>query len=227
MTLLNPGDPFPRLTIDTSMEVYGLRAIENTVAVIGYEKVITWDLSGVDPPHARLNIEDSSRTIDFDGMGDHHVFAASISLDFRYVAFIKNARGSGPAEFLDVYCTSTRQNLQVIVPWASALWFAPDGHDIWCVTEDGLRAIPIPQEALGPTETMDAVEDGPWGCPWGSSYGYKIADDGGILGVGGKRLLMLPPIWRSKFRDERVWNGKFLALLYGTLPEPVILELEP
>jgi hypothetical protein len=38
---------------------------------------------------------------------------------------------------------------------------------------------------------------------------------------------MLPPLWQSFESVDRVWNGKFLALLHGSLPEPVILELEP
>ena len=28
------------------------------------------------------------------------------------------------------------------------------------------------------------------------------------------------------YATQRVWNGRFLALLHGELPEPVILELE-
>ena len=36
---------------------------------------------------------------------------------------------------------------------------------------------------------------------------------------------MLPPPWRSPV-VQRAWNGQFLALLHGELPEPVILELE-
>ena len=80
------------------------------------------------------------------------------------------------------------------------------------------------------TDVDDATEVfgiGHWslGSPWGSSRGYVVTDDGWILGPDGKRLLMLPLPWQSH-AVRRVWNGNFVALLHGTLPEPIILELE-
>jgi len=228
VTVLDLNSGVLRLTIDTSLEVCGLRAIEGAIVVIGYHKAITWDLPGGDfPPDARMNVEDSTRTINFGAVNDHPAYAASISLDFRHIAFIKYLPESWPSQFLDIYCTFTGQNLQVEAPDTSAMWFAPGGQDIWCIANNKPIAFKITQDAVSPTEIADDMEDGPRGCPWGSSRGYKVADDGWILGQGGERLLILPPIWRSRSKENRVWNGKFLALVHSTLPEPVILEMEP
>ena len=97
------------------------------------------------------------------------------------------------------------------------------------------RQFPLPgwsceystSDALDRTSSVGDIEYGPWGSPWASSCGYRVADDGWILDAGGKQVLMLPPLWQSTLKGDRVWNGKFLALLHVELPEVVILELEP
>ena len=224
VTVLDLKSGFPRLTIDTSIKVYGLRAIENTIAVIGNEKAITWNLSGGNfHPGVRMNVEDSTQTINFRTADGTSVTAASISLDLRYIALI---RYTGEGLFLDVYCAPTWQNLQVS-GWGVALWFDPGGHHLWCAHPNDAEVFTIAPDALNHTMTVANIDRGSWGCPWGSSHGYKVTDDGWILGAGGNRLLMLSPFWRSLNRVNRVWNGKFLALLHGTLPGPVILELDP
>jgi len=228
MTVLDLTSGVPQLTIDTSIEVYCLRAIGGTIVAIGYEKAIIWNLPGGNlPPDARMNVEDSIRTINFGAVNDHPMFAASISLDFRHVAVVKGLPGRRLSRILDVYCPSTGQNLQVHAPDMCALWFVPGGHDIWGIADNKPIAFTIAEDSLIPTEIADDMEDEPRGFPWGSSCGYKVADDGWILGQGGERLLILPPLWRSQLKQCRVWNGKFVALVHGGLPEPVILEIEP
>ena len=220
---LKPGAP--ELTIDTSIKVYGLRPIGNSVVVVGDEKAITWDLPGGDPlPGARMNIGDSIRSINFHGPSNARVVAAAISPNLQYIALSYLKEGSG---FLDVYCTSTLRKLHDTV-FASALRFVPGGHDICCASQRRAEVFTISQGALSClTREVANVEDGSCGSPWGSSPGYQVTHDRSILGAGGKRLLMMPPLWGSPSKIYRVWNGKFLALLHDALPEPVILELEP
>jgi ABC-type nitrate/sulfonate/bicarbonate transport system permease component len=57
----------------------------------------------------------------------------------------------------------------------------------------------------------------PQGSPWVSSHGYQVTDDWWILGPDGKRLLMLPPLWQSWSAVQRVWKGRFLALLHANV----------
>ena len=225
VTVFDLKSGVPQLTIDTSIEVYGLRSIGNTIIVIGDEKVITWNLpEGNFVPGAGMNVEDSTRTINFRSTDLMVVnVAASVSLDLRYIAF---AGGGENGHFLDVYCTSTGQNIRR-ESCSTALWFASGGREIWCVTEDEAEVFRISRGALRRAGAVFDIENGRWGCPWGSSCGYEVRDDGWIIGAGGDRLLMLPPLWQSGLRVHRVWNGKYLALLRSELPEPVILELEP
>ena len=223
VTVLDLKSGVPQLTIDTSIEVYGIKPIGKTIVVLGDKKAITWNLPGGHFfPGARMNIKESTRTISFGGAKDSVTVAATISLDFRYIALLRyNATGG----FLDVYCKSTRSNLRVAVS-AFTLWLAPGGHNIWCAAHSQGEVFTITRDALDHTKTGVDIGDGSWGCPWGSTRGYKFTYDGWIVGADGRRLLMLPPLWRSRLKEEQVWNGKFLALLHGALPEPVILELE-
>lgn len=215
------------LTIDTSIEVYGLRLIGNTIVVIGDKKAITWNLLGGDfPSNTRMTIEDSTGTINFNNMSMSSAIAASISLDLQYIA---HAEICGGETFLNVYCTSSEHRITERVDISvHALQFSPDGEKIWCVSQENEADVfTITLGTMNHTETITHVEYGSCDCPWGSPHGYKVTNDGWLLGTGGKRLLMLPPPWRSTSEVHWAWDWKFLALLHRTLPEPVILELEP
>ena len=226
VTVLDLKSGVPQLTIDTSIEVYGLKSIEDTIVAIGDEKAIIWNLPGANlPPDARVNIKDSVRTINFGNVDHSTMVAASISLDSRYIALIRYNLAGYRHNFLDVYCTSTGQNFRLQAR-VFALWFASDGHDIWCVADDGVKVYTITQDALVQTKTVADIEYGLWGLPWGSSCGYKVTNEGWVLRRDGKRLLMLPPLWQPQSEVDRVWNGKFLVLLHDRLPEAVILNLE-
>ena len=226
VTILDLKSGAPQLTIDASIGVYGLRPIGNTVILIGDKKAIAWNLPGGNfPPDARTNVEDSTRTITFSKTHvSGQVIAASISDDLRYVALVRH----GFPNILEVYCASTGRKFRREVK-GTALWFPPGGddvrRDVWC-SGSGTEVFTITKDALDLTATATDFENGTSECPWGSSPGYEVMG-GWILGEGGKRLLMLPPLWKLPLGVDQVWDGKFLALLQGVLPEAVVLELEP
>ena len=224
VTILHLKSSVLQLTIDTPIEVCGLKSIGNFIVVIGDKEAFTWNISGGGfPPDARMNVEDSTQTIHFNTGDDLFAVAGSISLDFQYIAL---AGLRSPI----VYCTSTSTR-QVVddLEGVEGLWFAPGTNDLWCATEnDESEVFSITQDTHHHIKTVDRTEYGTWGCPWGSSCGYQVTNEGWVLCQDGKRLLMIPPLWRSWSTEiEQVWKGKFLALLHATLPEPVILELEP
>jgi hypothetical protein len=225
VTVLDLESGLPQLTIDAGMEVYGITVVGDIIAVIGQEKAITWNLpGGTLLPGARMNVEDSTQTMNFGGARSaSHLSAALMTFDFRYIAVTaEDYPGSGR---LYIYDASGGHRVDDAIVRGSTLWFLPDSYKIGWVTdgnEGEARRIPM----LGYTMPLGNIENGQWGCPHGSSHGYKVTGDGWIISPSGKRLLMLPPSWRSE-TVRRMWNGQFLALLHGALPEPVILELEP
>ncbi|KAF9646208.1 hypothetical protein BDM02DRAFT_270538 [Thelephora ganbajun] len=228
---LEAGDPLS--IIDTGMEVYDQRAVGSTIVAVVHEKAITWDLPTGD--HV-LNPEANvirTATISCPRMFSYsHISRfVSISPDLHNIAIVE-----GPYSvfsFLHLHDVTTGQCLGS-VPMRGrgdrCPWFTPDGREVWYITDrgeangltitKGNKSGVIKLEQLGPTNQPPSTP------PWLSSRGYQIMDDGWILGTSGKRLLWLPPHWRSLDTEARMWSGRFLALLHSALPEAVILELE-
>ena len=228
VVILDLESGIPHLTIDTGMVVHGLRVIENVVAVIGNGKIVTWNLPGrSSPPAMQMKPEDSTRTITFDDTLLKKVTFASMSPDFHRVAIVGWSRKCGVSEAAYILDLHTRRSWAFDSSKAEAPWFPPGDELPLCFRGDRAAYWELGSDRPDQLQAyaMDTSQV-PEGCPWVPSHGYEITDDGWILGPGEKRLLMLPPSWRSD-DARRVWNGRFLALLHGSLPEPVILDLEP
>ena len=230
VTVLNLKSGVPQLTIDASMRVYGLGVNGNTAVIIGYPKVIAWDLPAGDcVSHARVGLECSSWTINLGDSRSNAVAGASISPDFRYIALIMwEAHPDTVRTVLHIYNASTGEHLGKKPIWVETHRFSPGGRDVWCIDHIGqveVWRVGDGQEVLECLVSRIDMEDQQEGNPWGSSRGYRVTNDWWILGPDGKRLLMLPPPWQS-YAGRRVWKGLFLALLHDGLSEPVTLEFE-
>ena len=229
VTVLNTMSGVLQLNINTGMGVDGLRVIGKTVVVIGFGKVIAWDLPAGDRvPGATVGPRDGFRKVQFNTQSPF-TSGASISSDSRHVAVISRQY----PHCLAIYSAFTREHLgetsiDGTTP-GTTLWFSPDGCDVWCVRESSeARRV---WRVSGGQKALEVL-DSEWrtvdveGYPWRSSHGYQVTTDWWILGPDRKRLLMLPPPFQSH-AVHRVWKGRFLALLHGGLSEPVILELDP
>ena len=226
---LESGSPW--LTIGASMVVYGFRVIGNTIVAIGCEKVITWNLPGGNHlPDMRLNTKDSTQTIILSRplvKKYQHVTAASMSLNFHHIVFVV-LFGDTTSASLYLYNASTGKYLGKSSSTSAGIpWFAPGGDGVWCAI-GGSRAVvwALTGDSLDHKMVVDDLEHELGECPWRSSHGYQVTNEGWVLGLDGKRLLMLPPPWQSD-PAHRVWNGKFLALLHATLTKAVVIQLEP
>ena len=225
VTVLNLKTGVPQSTINASRGVYGLGVVGDTVIVIGFWTATAWNLSAGD---AEAGPDDGSRMIDLGRTYDHfgNLVSGSISPDSRYIALATESAVSGA--LLYICNTSTGKILGFERTTVRMPRFSPDGRNIWCT--DGGEAevwrVGGGRKMLKRLEEMVYIGHPPEGSPWGSSRGYQVTDDWWILGPDRKRLLMLPPRWQS-YVVQRIWKGRFLALLHGGLSEPVILELNP
>ena len=231
VTVLDLNSGLLQLTIKTSMKNYGLRVVGNTIVVIGERDAITWSLVGVNfSPDSKMSVGDSIQTKIFEYNSSlKPMITAAISLDLCYIAILRKSISTLRLYIYDApagqYLTSRT------VDGESPLWFTPGSPKI-CSTLRGKGAVVVNITEDGhlqgdQTVTPEAlIEDRSWGCPWRISSGYQVTNDGWILGADRKRLLMLPPSWQSCV-EQQVWNGNFFALLHSSLPEPVIVELEP
>ena len=225
--VLNLEASLPRLTVDAGMVVCGLGMTGNAVVVIGEGKVIAWNLPAGDcVPDAPVGLGARSWTVNFwdsrSSQSYYHscVSGASISPDSRYIALVH-------LHTLHIHRTSTGERVGKKVVDRCAPRFSPDGCKIWGAGVGDNQAV---YGFCGGHEEVQEwpknevyKEHPPQESPWGTPLGYQVTDDWWILGPGGKRLLMLPPPWRS-YAVHRMWEGQFLALVHAGLSEPVILH---
>lgn len=248
VTVLDFKSSVPWLTIEASMEVCGIRVIKNTIVAIGQKKVIAWNLPGKSPlPGTRLSIQDSTKTIEIiprpkEDTQDNKLHsssdtstkkvkediavAASISLDFCYIAFLMDNGGVGVGDLClwnaptGQYICHTQISLKAIP------WFVPSGNNLWCILGGGKAEVwEIVDGKLKRGMSVYDIEHGPLGYPWVSSCGYQVMNDGSVFGLGKRKLLMVPPAWQLDV-VQRVWNGNFLVLLNARTPKPIIIEFK-
>jgi len=224
---LNFGVPW--LTIDVDMKVYCLQVTKHTVLVVGDSNVIAWKLPTSDCiPNVMMSLKDSSWTTNLHDLlpgEDHFVRGASISPDSCYVAIVQTFYGTG-ATFMSVHSMFTGVGLMRSgFGLGRTPWFSPDGCNIWCI---GFNGHIHNKYTLGAGHGLRNVYGDPRHAAeellWASSCGYQVTGDWWVLDPDGKRLLMLPPPWRS-YDVQRAWKGRFLVLLHCELLEPVILDL--
>ena len=195
VTFLNLSFGAPQLAIDTGVEVRGLGIAGETVVVIHTHGAATGKLpAGTDAGMNRLNC---IRVVSLEETSN--VMAGVLSPDSRHVAVAVDDKK------LSIYCATSGEYHcgGDTVTEFPMLWFTPDSRSIGYVLgeDEGLvreiRTIATGgtlQHQLGEKETVD-IGKGQLGCPFTSSRGYQITDDGWLFGPSGKRLLILPPLW--------------------------------
>jgi len=229
VTVLNLKFSDPRLIVNTGMEVYAVKVTWSTIIATDGKKIATWDLTAGDCVFgAVVTIENSAWTTTVEcpappGPG----LSVSISPDLKHIATKRLF------EYPSIRDTHTGKLLMVAEDGVGsvmelAVGFTPDGCKVWCGADEGIdqwKIVKDSESGINKLDYLGSTEEPPGGFPWQSSCGYHVTDDGWILSSSRKRLLWLPHHWRSDKRG-RMWSGKFLALLYGELPEAVVLELE-
>ncbi|KAF9644979.1 hypothetical protein BDM02DRAFT_3131408 [Thelephora ganbajun] len=209
--------------IDAGMGVHGQRVTGSTVVAVNNEKVVTWNLP------ARDRVLNTTLVV-CPGMGSS-VFA-SISPNLHNIAIVEGPFSGNPP-CLHLHDVPTGRCLGSVLMRGNGHrrpWFTPDGREVWYITDEGeangLTTVEDNESGVIKLEQLGSTNQPPNTAPWLPSRGYQIVDDGWIFSISGRRLLRLPPHWRSSNTADRTWSGRFHALLHGTLPEAVILELE-
>jgi len=228
VTVLDLKSGNPHLVINADTVICGIGIIENRITVVGDGKIISWELPrGDHVPNAQRNIDDSVQTTPFERSFSIKDVWASISPDSKYVAFGKTMKVN---QDLHIYDMQTGKKLMVTHSHGWLPGFSQGGDRVWCARTDGMVNQWAIIEGDGSNnielEEIGGLEKPEDGFPWHSSCGYEVTDDGWIVSSKGKPLLWLPHQWQLSTKAIKKWNGRFLALLYNSLPEAVILELE-
>ena len=227
VTVINLRSGATKLVINTGMKVYGLKVSGNKVMVEGDGKLVVCGLPETGASDGITTTERFVQTKAFRAPINCEPGSTSISPNLDMIAKTWLGCGIGTVGSLVIYDTDTGAEIGGVEVDCEVLWFSSDGSQIWCGGDEGKEQgwRIVKTSGSSKIELVPLAGSPPEGWPWRSSRGYTIANDGWVLSREGKRLICLPPNWRSEEKKTRVWSGRFLALLHSTLSEPVILEM--
>ena len=222
VTVLHLQSGNPHLVIDTDIEVEWVKLTESTIVISGGNKVATYNLPARNSTsNTRMDIGDSVQAITLENISR----VLSISPNLNHII----CRLEGPNQQLEIYELSTGKCIMVgtLPTQLYHAWFTPDGHvgaRGWANQLSGWKIIQDSESGVTRLEPLESHVSSPERSPWESSTcGYQIFDDVWVMSPTQKRLLWLPPHWRTG-KEYRVWNGNFLGLRHAKPREVVILE---
>ena len=216
------------MTIDTGIQVMGLRVTGSTITVADFEKIVSWNLAA---GSGGANINDGVRTTSLGSSPSPQgsLRKMSISPDLSHLVTLSEGTfRKSYLEFHDALAGKCLASTTVGSMVRGDLRFSPDGREIWVGPDErgsagGWRIIVDSESGATKLQPLEKTQCPLGELPWLSRHGYEVKDDGWILSPTKKRLLWLPHRWRSGERS-RTWSGRFLALGHHELPEVVILE---
>ena len=225
VTIFNPLIGDLQLASDTNLHVVCPGMTGSALIVVGWNKIVTWDLPGGDCAF-NASINDSVRTTTLHGCRGTPMHG-SISPDFSRIAILTEPGHHAYPQIHDMstgWCL-TSAPINHLTFW---VWFTRDGCEVWTYSGGDLAKKGwkiIEDSGSGPIqlEPRDDIVPPSGVFPWESRCGYEVTADGWVLSATRKRLLWLPHRWRSD-QDYRTWSGRFLGLLRSELSEIVILE---
>jgi len=207
---------------NTDMRVEDIKIADNTIFVVGDCKLVGWDLEADGIVHNAPRRVTVDETLAISGCQDN----LTLSHDCSQIASTKG-------ENILLYDTITQKTKTIHTQPVSHMlhdlspWFSPDGCRLWFAGWGGAwyfmeLGAGHDQSFVELTETDLEDEQTVFNH---SSHGHHIREDSGwVTDSRGRKLLWLPPSWRSRDPLFIRWDGNFLALLDSHHPGPIIIK---
>jgi len=212
----------PQLLINADEGVIGLQFTKDGIIVIGIKRATYWKLS-------------AGKTVDG-------------SAGPRLAHFSDRTKTAFCWEVSEVTSDTSDEDIDLFTddPWDDDPWenptepnrplkptsrpsrvaFSLDTTSYLCDVDTG--AVEVDRKALhsfyGPPSDAEAEPFLTGTLPHSNGYG-RITNDGWLLNRNERRLMLLPHRWRLD-ESALLWGGRFVLLMEGLLPIPVILELK-
>lgn len=178
---LNSGDPL--MTIDTGMDIIGLKLTGSKIVVVGQGKIAAWNLpKGDHTLGSTASSNDSIQTVRFDYPHPHHalqVHSASVSPDLNFIAVSEHPMRAFTR--LSIYDLPTGKQLASTGVHGYMPWFTPDGCEVWAEdgwgTAMGWATTKDCESNVTGLEILDSTGGPSGGLPWRSSRGYRVTGD--------------------------------------------------
>ena len=230
ITVLNSHLDTPQ-QLKTGMETQDIKIVGNSLFAVDRHKLICWNL---DAHGVRRGTFDKPLTI------DHRARCLTLSHDCSQIAFMVDRKvflyNPGVPGLFTKYVQAYLPKLvsPLVTEYTAAyevlqVKFSPDQQGLWLHTVSVGGKIPGYLVELGIRDGRilggATVKDMSWDDPFFSHEHYRVHE--WVEDSGGKKLLWLPPSLRVFNGNDVKWDGNFLALLDGYLPEPVIIQFHP
>jgi len=230
VTVLRSFLDTPKQRINTDMEIQDIKIFDNDVFVLDMHALISWNLEGGAQGVRRATLDETfAPDIDPDTVEHLALFddCARVVVVVAWEAiFLCDVMAQ---DILNEY------SLDYTLCYISDIQFSPDGGHLWLIS----KAPEIyDRDEYG---TLDVTDD--WssvdltsakmpqdGRSWDGLFplGYHIRDRfEWVEDPRGRKLLWLPPDWRTECRADARWDGDFLALVTTCHPEPLIVKFQP
>lgn len=233
VTILGHTSGIQQQSTDMSVCIRDIKIVNNAVFVTDGCKLVSWD-----PETGGMTRIDSGATqrevVDIQAHVGKNPFA--LSNDGSQLAFSVGRK-------VLLYDTKTQGFLDEHTAYATVVdvRFSPDGRKLWLITSNMgfdkntfvqilcyLMTLEVTENRCFATATRKFLrDDWPWVNLF-SSHGYHIGRGSGwISDSTGRKILWLPPSWRTKERADVRWDGDFLAFVGDQHPQPIIIEFKP
>ena len=225
-----------RQLIDTGMEILDIKIVDNTICTASSCGVVRWDLGTGGGAHGARDVINRPTVID-PAVNQLSLFRdrSNIALAVQGTDLYLWREGPPPIKF------SLRH--------PGILEFIPDPHEIVDIrsppNQDGLLLLThaflthtSPPDLLFYLLMKLEIAEGAgfasvvesFDCPWSwvdlfsRGYSVGIGSKEWLVDHNGRKLLWLPPSWRTKNAEDVRWDNNFLAFLDGHHPDPIIIQ---
>jgi len=224
VTVLSPLSDTLKQHINTDMKIQDIKLFDNDVFVVDKCALVSWNLEGGAQGVRRATFDVTG--VKLSALSNN---CARIAISTRNSVFLYDVMVQ---EFDHEY-----DGVEDPVEYLTDIQFSPDGRHLWLVFgapgNDGpksyraLDAIVTDNwSCIGPEYTNMSQDGRSWDGHFPLGYhirdGFEWAED-----PRGKKLLWLPPDWRTKCMVDARWDGDFLALVKTSHPEPLIIKFQP
>jgi len=244
VTILDPLLDAPQRYINTNMRILEIKIFDNVLFVADEHELVSWGLGVGGTGHDAHGVRRA--TIDrISAIGaSARAWWFKLSNDCSQIAVAAERTVSlYDIKTQEILNECTMENMgQGYLEGCTVknIWgmrFSPDGRQLWFLLGKGeigalgphyCAMLHITEDWRSAEVTKELLEDG-WSRD--SNFpppGYRLrVGSRWVEGPGGRKLLWLPPNWRTGHMTEAMWDGHFLALVDDRHPEPIIIEFRP
>lgn len=218
----------PHQFTNTDMQIQDIKIDNNTIFVVGWCKLVSWDLEAGRVAHdvqsAKRVVVNKPLVIGEALASCYHVNHPILSPDCSWIAFAGGGR-------VFLHNVKTQKTVYKVMNWwPEAIRFSLDGHQLWFLDPNNdyhFMGLEVAGDQLSAKMVKMGQEDEQLLFNTSPPHGYNIGvNSAWVTDSRGIKLLWLPLNWRIADQGDMRCDNNFLAMVGPHLLEPVIIEFQ-